>query len=220
MSVIVELSLPAAEFQLGRILQVEGDTRVHLETVVPLGNRPVPFFRLRDGRTSFEKTVRGHDAVDEVHVVDTRDGEALYALDWEIKEGALFDTIAEERISILETSGDADAWAFELRMPSHDALSEFQQYCFDADTPLNIRRIYNPTRPNAGPWYGLTTRQRKALTRAVEEGYYSIPRRTSTETLADEFDISDQAVTERLRRAIDTLVRNTLLLTEENESGR
>ncbi|PSP49806.1 helix-turn-helix domain-containing protein, partial [Halobacteriales archaeon QH_7_69_31] len=32
-----------------------------------------------------------------------------------------------------------------------------------------------------------------------------------------EFDVSDQAVTERLRRAIETLVTNTLLLTAEDE---
>jgi predicted DNA binding protein len=48
---------------------------------------------------------------------------------------------------------------------------------------------------------------------AVEQGYYSLPRGASTVAIADEFDISDQAATERLRRAIDTLVSNTLELT-------
>jgi predicted DNA binding protein len=33
----------------------------------------------------------------------------------------------------------------------------------------------------------------------------------STQELAEEFDISDQAVTERLRRAIMTLTENTLI---------
>ena len=43
-------------------------------------------------------------------------------------------------------------------------------------------------------------------------GYYSLPRQISTQEIADEFGISDQAVSERLRRGITTLVTNTLLL--------
>jgi predicted DNA binding protein len=39
----------------------------------------------------------------------------------------------------------------------------------------------------------------------------------STADLAAEFDVSDQAVTERLRRAIISLVTNTLLLSEETD---
>jgi predicted DNA binding protein len=54
---------------------------------------------------------------------------------------------------------------------------------------------------------------------AVEEGYYSIPRGISTKELAEEFDISDQALTERLRRAIITLVTNTLAVTGEEEEA-
>ena len=40
----------------------------------------------------------------------------------------------------------------------------------------------------------------------------------STDDLAEALDISDQAVTERLRRAIETLVTNTLIATEAEET--
>lgn len=53
------------------------------------------------------------------------------------------------------------------------------------------------------------------LIRGVEAGYYSIPRQGSTNGLAAEFGISDQAMTERLRRGIRNLVTSTLLLPEE-----
>ena len=69
------------------------------------------------------------------------------------------------------------------------------------------------TKPDAGPWYGLTAPQRETLMYAVEMGYYALPRQISTQEIANEFDISDQAASERLRRAIDMLVANTLLLT-------
>jgi len=82
-SVIVELSLPAKEFQLGRILSMEGNTKVTLETMVPLGDRSVPFFRLLGPeREGFKTQAQEHHSVSDVHVVNTHDNETLYALDW------------------------------------------------------------------------------------------------------------------------------------------
>ena len=219
MGVILELSLPSSEFELGRILEVEGDASVNLETLVPVGGRSVPFFRVRDSRTAFEELTREHSAVTDLQVVSTHDGETLYALDWDPSDDAFFRILTDLDAYILNATGEATVWAFELRMPTHDALSEFQELCFDANIPIDVRRIYNPTSPDAGPWYGLSAIQRKTLQRAVEEGYYAIPRGTSTEALAEEFDISDQAVTERLRRAIATLTKNTLLLTQEADDS-
>jgi len=56
----------------------------------------------------------------------------------------------------------------------------------------------------------LSEPQREALTLAVRRGYYDIPRGCTTAELADELGISDQAVTERLRRAIGTFGRYAL----------
>ncbi len=66
------------------------------------------------------------------------------------------------------------------------------------------------TRPDSGPDFGLTPVQRETLLLAVDRGYYAIPRECTTLELAEELDISDQAVTERLRRAIVTVVKNTV----------
>ncbi len=117
--------------------------------------------------------------------------------------------------ALLLQQGGADAWTFELRFESHDSLSTFQDHCVTHTIPIDVRRLYNPTKPGSGPWYGLTPEQRTALTRAVEEGYYSIPRQISTKALADQFDITDQAMTERLRRAVRNLVTATLLIPEQ-----
>jgi predicted DNA binding protein len=218
MPVIVELSLSATEFQLGRILAMQSGTTVTLETMVPLGDRSIPFFRVSGPtREAFEAQAQDHDSVAEIHVVNTHDGETLYALDWTISEDSFLDGVLSMDGHVLEAMGGSDAWEFQLRFPTHDALSTFQEACFEADIPIDIKRIYNPTKPDAGPWYGLTTPQRETLTYAVEKGYYSLPRGISTQEVADQFEISDQAVTERLRRAINTLVTNTVLLTADEE---
>lgn len=217
MSVIVELTLPAGEFELGRILTIQGDTSVTLETMVPMGEHPVPFFSLENhARNVFEERVREHPAVNHIELVDSDDRETLYALDWDFSGDAFFEGIRAFEATVLEAVGSTESWSFRIRFLSHDALSEFQSYCEEVDIEIETERLYNSTRPEAGPWYGLTVPQRETLIRAVEGGYYSIPRQVSTDELADEFDISDQAVTERLRRAIGALVTNTLLLNEEN----
>ena len=218
MSVIVELALPASAFRLGEILSIFGDQQITLKTMVPLGERSVPFFNISDGtRESFEEHVRKQSTVSDLYVVNSHDGETLYGLDWDIGDDTFFASITGLGGSVLEASGGADQWVFQLRFRTNDALSEFQKTCFDADIPIDVLKIYNPTKPDAGPWYGLTPPQRETLTYAVEMGYYSLPRQISTQEIADEFDISDQAVSERLRRAIETLVTNTLLLTASDE---
>ncbi|WP_229770499.1 helix-turn-helix domain-containing protein [Halorhabdus sp. CBA1104] len=158
--------------------------------------------------------VQDHPSVGSMQLVNTHDAETLYALEWEPPAESLFQTMTEMGAALLGATGSADRWAIELRFPSHDALSGFQEYYLDRGIPVSIEKIYNPTKPDAGPWYGLTAVQRETLTHAVESGYYSLPREISTQELAAEFDISDQATTERLRRGIATLVDNTLLAAE------
>lgn len=218
MSVIVEVTLSSASFELGRILAVEGSTRVHLETMVPLGGRPTPFVRVHnDARPSFEKHVRGEPSVTSLDEIDTHGDETLYALAWNPSEGSFISGLFDDEVALLGATGGAETWEFELRFPTYDSVSEFREHCRRQDIDVTIRRLYNPTSSDTGKWYGLTERQRDTLMYAVEGGYYSLPRGMSTKQLGEEFDISDQAVTERLRRGIQTLVSNTLLVAREDE---
>lgn len=217
-STIAEVTVPSEAFELGRILRVEGQTQITLETMVPLGGGSTLFVRIRnDARESFRRSVRDHSAVERIQAVNSHENETLYALEWKLSEGSLLETIIELEAVLLNATGTADAWKFELRFPAHEALSEFQAYSVEEGLPLRIERIYSPTSPEAGPWYGLTGPQNETLTSAVENGYYSLPREISTQELAETFDISDQAVTERLRRGLSTLVENTLLVDDRRD---
>jgi predicted DNA binding protein len=221
MSVIAEFRVPASDFELGRILAVEGLTSVELETLVPVGEATVPMFWVHDKtRESFVASVRRHGAVNSATPVDSFDDRTLFTLDWDAGQDQLFRGIEDYDGQLLSAVGTPEVWSFELRFADHGRLSEFTAHCKDSEMSLEMWRIYNPTAPDAGPWYGLTDRQREALQLAVERGYYDIPRGCTTKELADELGISDQAVTERLRRAIVALVSYTLLVAGEDESER
>ncbi|MXR51032.1 helix-turn-helix domain-containing protein [Halovenus sp. WSH3] len=216
MAVIAHFRIPADAFELGQILEIEARGTVKLETMVPLGETAVPFFTVSDEvRESFERSVSNHPAVENIVEVTRHGRERLYSLDWDIGADTLFRGLTDLNGQLLSATGTASTWEFEIRFPTHEALSQFQEYCSDADISLEVGRVYNPTRPGTGMWYGVTHPQRETLMRAVEGGYYSIPRRMSTQDLADELGVSDQAVTERLRRAIVTLTENTLIAMED-----
>lgn len=212
MSVIAEISIPATEFELGRIIDVSEPATVELESLVPAGERAVPFLWVHDADfESFEDGVTVNAAVEGIERIDAYEDRVLYTFAWSVDRDAVFRTIRGVNGYILEATGTGESWRFELRFPSHDELSAFQEECRDHDVGFEVLRVYNPTRPDLGPWFGLTERQREAIVLAVERGYYDIPRGCTTVEIAEDLDISDQAVTERLRRAIVTLVTNTIL---------
>jgi len=217
MSVIAEISIPATEFELGRIIDVTGPATVELESLVPAGDQAVPFLWVHDADfEAFEDEVMVHSSVDDLTRIDAYDDRVLYTLDWSVDGDSVLAAVRTLDAYVLDATGACDSWRFELRFPSHDALSTFQEVCRDHDIGFEVLRVYNPSKPDLGPWFGLTERQREAIVLAVEGGYYDIPRSCTTVELAEELDISDQAVTERLRRAIVTLVSNTILTTPEN----
>lgn len=211
MSVIAEFRVPSTDFELGRILRVEGMSSVELESLVPVGEATVPLFWIYNAtRDSFVDAVRDHPTVNSASAVDVFDDRTLFTLDWDANNDHVFRGIREYEGQLLSAIGTADGWDLELRFPDHDALGGFTAHCEDAQVSLEATRIYHPTEPDAGPWYGLTDPQREALTLAVQMGYYDIPRGCTTVELAEELGISDQAVTERLRRAIGALVTHTV----------
>ncbi|MFB6087631.1 MAG: helix-turn-helix domain-containing protein [Haloarculaceae archaeon] len=211
MSVIAEISIPADEFELGRVLALNHGETVELESLVPLGGSAVPFFWVYDANfDSFQERVLGHPSVDDVAAIDRYDDRMLCTFDWSV-DCDIFDVIENVDGYVLGATGTTESWRFELRFPSHDAMSTFQETCHSTGVGFEVIRVYNPSKPDLGPWFGLTERQREAIVLAVEKGYYDIPRGCTTVDLADELGISDQAVTERLRRAIVTLVSNTIL---------
>lgn len=218
MSVITELQISPEEFELGRIVALPVGVTIELETMVPAGESSVPFFWLYDDdRERVVDTVRAHPSVDSLVELDSFPDRSLYELTWTVERDLFFEGIRRNQGHVMGGTGTADAWQFELRFSSNDSLAAFQDHCENAHIDIEVNRVYNPTRPGAGPWFGLTGPQREALVHAVSVGYYSIPRACTTEDIGDAFDISDQAAIERLRRGINTLVTNTLMVDQSDE---
>ncbi|WP_158601182.1 helix-turn-helix domain-containing protein [Haloplanus aerogenes] len=215
MGVIVDVRIPAHQFELGRRLPFHDGDSAELERVGTVGGGDVSVFSLSwmlpDG--CVENPFVDADGY-RLEVLEPFDGQELYVLAWEPTADPFFGLIDDYGGSVRCGTGTSDSWTFETRFPSHDAFASFRSSCEATEMGVDVERVYNPTRRGTGAWYGLTPRQRRTLELAVERGYYDIPRRCTTIELADELGISDQAVTERLRRGIVTFVTNALLFEE------
>lgn len=117
-----------------------------------------------------------------------------------------------------ETAGDG--WTVKMLFPSRDAFNAFRESAEAADLSVDVDSIYSEPFSGSGDEIALTDPQRDLLTRAVQVGYFDIPRETTLQELGQEMNISGQAASERLRRGMETLVRETVteeaLAKEEN----
>ncbi|MFC6873679.1 helix-turn-helix domain-containing protein [Halobellus marinus] len=112
---------------------------------------------------------------------------------------------------VLEARSHTD-WTFRLRFPDHDNLSTFHSYTVEHDITLHIDRTYPLTEANGvAHRFDLSQEQYEALLLAFQDGYFETPSETSLDELADEFAISRQALSNRIRRGNEKILRKVLL---------
>lgn len=206
MSVILSVGLPVSEFAIGRIIDAVDGVHIELESVVPLGNQAMPLLEVHDhDHESFAQRLQEHPAVASVVVVQQSDDIGTYAVNWTADPGAFYQAVHDHDVVVLSTVKDGNQWYFDLQFLSHDTLTAFREQINETDIDLTIYRVSHSQQSIPTAQKGLSTAQHEAVDLAVSEGYYSIPRETTTAELSDQLGISDQAVIERLRRAVTTL---------------
>jgi predicted DNA binding protein len=215
MSVIAEIQVEG-DFVLSELLTELPEVRIQFERIVPAGERTVPLIWIHTADPDpVEQALREHELISSITQLDRFEDRALYRIEWVEQPGDIFEEIRAQRADLLDAVGIGESWKFELRFPSHDTLSDFHARCRAAGLPLTVNRIYRPSETDSGVRYGLTDRQYDTLLRALEQGYFAIPREVSAEELATQFNISDQAVTERIRRGLTNVLTHILVTPDE-----
>jgi predicted DNA binding protein len=208
MSIVAEFTIEANQFLLGRVLRTGGRTNVEIERVVPTSRRIMPYVWVSsDNQTVFEDRVRATEEVHELLHLDTIGDRSLYRIDWDETVESLIYGMVETNATILEAKG-RDDWLFRIRFNDHESLSAFSDYCQRHDIRLNVRRVHNLTAEELRrERFELTNEQRAAIELALNRGYFEVPRRATLSDLAAELDVSQQAVSERLRRGTNKVMR-------------
>ena len=209
-----------AEFTVGqptlrRALNDAPSTRVVWEQtdVTDNGEQLVQFWAESDDFEAFEAAMREDPTVTAPRLLTEFSDRRLYQVE-QVGEGraqSVYPAMVEAGGIVQECTATREGWTVQAMFPDTDALTHVHEACTYHDLTFTLRRKFEESDDHLdSQGYGLTEKQRQMLNHAVERGYYEVPRSTDLDELADDLGISHQAASERLRRAVDILVRRTI----------
>ncbi|MFP8951890.1 helix-turn-helix domain-containing protein [Natrialbaceae archaeon A-arb3/5] len=215
MSLLAEFEAASPEFILGPTLEAMPSLTIELERQYALDpDRPIAFCWTRyHDIEQFERVLRDDRTVDEFDRILDNGDQSLYRVQ-QSDSGVIhaYRRWVSVGGELLDCRGSAGRWEVEMRFPDQAAFADYHTFLERKDVEFELQRLANGDeavrdgRPNT-----LTESQREALVLAHERGFFEVPRRTTLSTIADALDISNQAVSERLRRGQARLVDEHVL---------
>ncbi|WP_226480554.1 helix-turn-helix domain-containing protein [Natrinema amylolyticum] len=205
MSTIADLRLPAAETALATTFERAPEATFELESSVSK-TRPSLWVSGVDSET-VAAAFEADPSVEEAELLVETGSRLLYDVTFAAGAGTthLWDDLLADGGSLLEARASDGWWQVTVRYRDRDTLCDAYDRLVDRGVNADLRRVTDVTDVE-GHETRLTPEQREALEAALEYGYFEIPRGVSMEELAEELGISHQALSERFRRAYETLV--------------
>lgn len=213
MVVMVDVRFPVTVIDADVSLDLPSGTEIQFDRMVPRGRaEAAPFVWVQtEDYGGFERAADDYPRVTDLEPLGEMDGWRLYRIDWTPRR-RLCDAVSGADAAILEGSLDEDALRLRLRFPDDESVTRFGELCAEGDLGMTPVRIARPGEERGES--GLTDQQRETLLAAHRLGYFDVPRRATLLDIADELDVSDQAVSERIRRGVGRLVRDDVVSAE------
>jgi hypothetical protein len=218
MSTIASVELDVDEFALGRSLPTLENGELEVIRVAATNRDTlVPYVRVSaDDFDSFGEALDEDPTVQEWRLVDDLGDERLYRMEWVEDILVVVHLLLDEEGVVLEMNGYQDGWRLRVLLPDRESLTETAQFCEGRNLTFVIKHIYEVTGSVGRGQYGLSKDQYEVLTTAMDQGYFDVPRSATMSDLSATLGISQQAVSERLRRGHKNLLESTLELGESS----
>jgi hypothetical protein len=212
---IVTGEIPAEEFALYDAMEALPELEFEVERVVRSGEDALmPLMWVRNAEQGdIERAFEADPSVQEVTLLSSFEEELLYRMEWIADIRVALQMLTASQATITDAYGADDRWLLRVLYPNRDMLTkttdfaEAEELTFDVTA---VRELEGEDKP-AGR-YGLTETQFETIEAAFDAGYFDVPREVKLTELADQLDVSHQALSERLRRAIRVLVEDALLV--------
>lgn len=212
MSVIAEIGLDTDRLAFADALAAVPGIEFDLEREFATGSRtPVVFMWAHaspEDLDRFERALDDDPTATDIRQLNDHGEQRLYRMRFTgeapVTTAPVWVDLGAARLAMRYFDGH---WRARMRFPDRETLSEFRAFCEDEGLGFRLVRLCEDDGRGGVPGNGLTDCQREALRLAADRGYFDLPRRTSLAELADDLDISDQAVSERLRRGCARLIR-------------
>lgn len=200
-----ELRVSAEQVALGIAFQREPSLICRIERVAA-GRQDRPFALAWVGGTEESRVREALSADPSVslrRMCTERDGHRLCELEFDATVRLMTTVIAEESGIVRAAVARGGAWRLHLRYPRRSAVGETISRLERFGIQPTLAHIGETDRTST---LRLTEKQRETVETAYRRGYFEVPRGVSLGELADELDVSHQALSERLRRAQSALL--------------
>jgi len=212
MATIVRGTIPAAEFALYETLESVGSVEFEAERIIESGTETVmPLIWARGADDALDAALAEDPSVDHAETLADFDDETLYRMEWGQGVSLVCQMLANSKATIMDAYGHGGQWSLRVLYPTREDFSTTMGFCDEEGLTFDVSVIREMEGDPTGR-YGLTERQYETLTKAVERGYYAIPREVTAQDLAEELGVSHQALSELLRRGHESLIEDTLLI--------
>ncbi len=216
MSILAEVEVDPEAFLLSETIAEHPSMELRVIRGV-FTQEPVSPFLLVEGEdvTSVRQSLTADESVDDISTMTRQSGTPtpvdanLIRVDWNGASIPLLACVAKREGALLRAAyTGGECWHLSILLPGRSDLAALHE---EIATSFELRRISGHHRAHEGAGYGLTEEQREALLTTYQAGYFEIPRDRTLSEVADELDISANALSARLRRGFRTLVSNTLI---------
>lgn len=212
MSTIVEATIPATEFALADTLKAVPEAEIEaVSLATDRTDRVVPLLWILGADTAaVTEALEADETTADVSLVSRRNGDSLFRMRWTDRVRFVTHTLVEESGALLGARATTRSWEFRVLFPEREAVSRTYDACRAEGLDLDLRRVSTLDADSALGEPSLSDEQFTTVRRALEEGYYEVPRGTTLETLAEDLEVSHQALSERLRRGHRAIVGRAL----------
>ncbi|WP_269844151.1 helix-turn-helix domain-containing protein [Halegenticoccus soli] len=164
-----------------------------------------------DDFSRFEAALENSSEIAGVCVLDDESDERLYRVVFsdESRLRSFYALLRESDALIRTATAAHPRWHFELRFPDENGVQTVYHWLRGNGFSVEVHAVSRGRR-RGSDLRTLTSEQAETLLAAYLRGYFAVPRETTLDALADEFDVSTQACSERLRRALTALLEGVV----------
>lgn len=215
---VARFSLAADAVALGGLFDRDPAASVELDPAVAApDDLALVVVRTDDlDRTSVDEVLRADPAFDRVERFGGCENAWEYGVRWDDEVCSLVGRIVDENAVLTSVTACDGRWYLRITARDRSVLLTVHELLGEFDPSAECLSIATLDGTEQSARCVLTEKQRRTVMAAFEAGYYDVPRKATTEEIADELGVSHQALSERFRRAHAELVRAHLPVEERS----
>lgn len=188
------------------------------QTMTTNGSLDLTVWSASDHLGAFEERLDADETVSEWLSVGGTDARTLYRIRLTDEASSTFNynDWTDGKAVVVSAKRESSRWTVDAYLPERSVLQQFAAGAESNGVRFDLQEVFESDQLTDTQRFGLSDLQTETLLTALDQGYYAVPRQINLEELAKPLDVSHQAVSERLRRGVSSLIGATVA-TQRNE---